>query len=273
MTAHSLSGSLLEQLDAEIARLTAVRAAVVAALAGGAVVPAAAPAKSLVPAEPHRNGHAPKPPAGDVPHNRRARQEALARHLLTVGSLTFTEIGKFFGVSGDTTARLLKSSWFAKQAGAASGSPAPWTLTAAGRAVVTRSAPPPGEPRFNPDLDAAFGDAGGDLFLPESSGPKPMPRPFGTNGTGTAHATAVPVLGATAVRMLRLLAEKPRGMTELSNILGMNQSSVAKARDRLRRNGLAVKPSDDPLAKVPWELTDRGREVLAVLNRDRPAGG
>lgn len=193
--------------------------------------------------------------------SKRERQTILARAMLTA-PITFSEAGKILNASNDAVAKLLRSPWFCKVGGAAPGTPAPWTLTDLGKAVVTRSALPPaptGELRPNADLD--------DIFLSElRRGPdvgKISPRPFGSNGAGAAHTNGTAAKAEpTAMQVLRLLTERPMAFTVLCRLLPVNPSSTNKAINALQAKGLVEKGRDQG-HKSPWSITPAGREELA----------
>jgi predicted transcriptional regulator len=198
------------------------------------------------------------------------RRLCLARHMLTAGEMSFADVARFLNVATDAANRTLSHSWFMK-AGKA-GTRSPWTLSSAGRAVVTRGgtppteehAPPPaGEMRHNPDLDQAFGD-GADLFMGGgSSGPKSQPPPFALNGTGAAHVNGTATMNPSCLRVLRALAAGPARFTTLCQQLNdVNTNTVNKWLNTLLSRGMVFK-QEEAGHRGAWAITELGREEMA----------
>lgn len=130
----------LAELDAEIARLQALRQLLAGAVAGP---PAPAPAAPRAegppaPAEPPSGQPAPAAPRGP-----QARRLQVARLLAAGGPTGALEIGQRCGIPKGSVGATLACDWFEKGAG---GRKAPWGLTAAGRAALAGAAEAGAEP-------------------------------------------------------------------------------------------------------------------------------
>lgn len=83
------------------------------------------------------------------------------------------------------------------------------------------------------------------------------------------RVAAVQRLSVTQLRVLGILRDRTPSMADIADRLGLDRSSVTGLIDRAAARGLVERaPSGEDARVVTVRLTDLGREVGAVLERD-----